>query len=151
MVQNVLLIWLDNNIDDNNTDCRIAIAQLRRAVNTINTFTDGDECIQFLDSMGDEKACMIISGSLGQDIVPHIHNKSQIDSIFIFCNNMELHEQWTKEWAKIKELFTEISSICEALKQAAQQCEQNAISMSFMPTSDDTSKKNLDQLDPSFM
>jgi hypothetical protein len=93
MVQNVLLIWLDNNIDDNNTDCRIAIAQLRRAVNTINTFTDGDECIQFLDSMGDEKACMIISGSLGQHIVPRIHNKSQIDSIFIFCNNMELHEQ----------------------------------------------------------
>ncbi len=22
MVQNVLLIWLDSNIDDNNTDCR---------------------------------------------------------------------------------------------------------------------------------
>ena len=41
--------------------------------------------------------------------------------------------------------------ICEALKQAAQQCEQNAISISFMGTSGDVSKKNLDQLDPTFM
>jgi hypothetical protein len=48
-------------------------------------------------------------------------------------------------------VFTEIAPICEALKQAAQQCEQNAISISFMATSGDVSKKNLDQLDPSFM
>src|SRR4051812_21362293 len=70
MVQNVLLIWLDKNIDDNNADCRNTISQLRRAVNTINTFTDGDQCIQFLESKANEKACMIISGALGQRIVP---------------------------------------------------------------------------------
>jgi hypothetical protein len=63
---NVLLIWLDNNINDNSVDCRKTISQLRCIVNTINTFTDGDKCIQFLDNMGNEKACMIISGSLGQ-------------------------------------------------------------------------------------
>ncbi len=28
MVQNVLLIWLNNNIDDNSTDCRNNITQL---------------------------------------------------------------------------------------------------------------------------
>src|SRR5437879_1497112 len=77
MVQNVLLIWLDNNIDDKNADCRNTIIQLRRVVNTINTFTDGEECIQFLENMHNEKACMIISGSLGQHIVPRIHNMSQ--------------------------------------------------------------------------
>jgi len=48
-------------------------------------------------------------------------------------------------------VFTEIWPICEALKQAAQQCEQNAISISFMGTSSDLSKKNLDQLSPTFM
>jgi hypothetical protein len=74
-----------------------------------------------------------------------------VDSIFIFCGNKKYHEQWTKEWSKIKGVFTEITPICEALKQAAQQCEHNAISISFMATSGDISKKNLDQLDPSFM
>jgi tetratricopeptide (TPR) repeat protein len=151
MVQNSLLIWLDKNIDDNSVDCQNTITQLRCVVNIINTFTDDDECIQFLDSMGNEKACMIISGSLGQQIVPRIHNMSQVDSIFIFCDDKKYHEQWTKEWTKIKGVFTEISPICEALKQTAQEHEQNATSMSFIATSGDNSKKNLDQLDPSFM
>ncbi len=74
-----------------------------------------------------------------------------MDSIFIFCDNNKHREQWTKDWSKIKGVFTEITPICEALKQAAQQCEQNAISISIMGTGGDVSKKNLDQLDPSFM
>ena len=90
-------------------------------------------------------------GCLGQQIVPRVHTMSQVDSIFIFCGNRKYHEQWAKDWSKIKGVFTEIKPICEALKQAAQQCEQSAISISIMGTGGDTTKKNLDQLDPSFM
>jgi Tfp pilus assembly protein PilF len=151
MVQNVLLIWLDNNIDDNNDDCRNTGTQLRRAVHNINRFTDGDQCIQFLETVDQEKACMIISGSLGQHIVPRVHSMSQVDSIFIFCSNKKRYEQWAKQWPKIKGVFTDIAPICEALKQAAQQCERNATSISFMATGGDNTKKKLDQLDPSFM
>ncbi|CAF4167327.1 unnamed protein product [Adineta steineri] len=89
---------------------------------------------------------MIVSGSLGKHIVPHVHHMSQVDTIFIFCNNQESHEQWAKEWSKLKGVLTEITPICEALKQAARQCEQNAISISFVALN-----KKLDQLDPSFM
>jgi tetratricopeptide (TPR) repeat protein len=95
---------------------------------------------------------MIISGSLGQHIVPRVHNMSQVDSIFIFCGNKKHHEQWVKDWAKIKGVFTEITPICEALKEAAQQCEHNATPISFMATGgDSTNQKKLDQLDCSFM
>jgi tetratricopeptide (TPR) repeat protein len=77
---------------------------------------------------------------------------SQVDSIFIFCGNKARYEQWAKEWPKIKGVFTKISHICEALKTAAQQCEQNAISMSFVAlNTGDASNKTLDQLDSSFM
>jgi tetratricopeptide (TPR) repeat protein len=151
MVQNVLLIWLDNNIDDNSAHYRNRINRLRRAVNTINTFTDGDQCIQFLKNMGNDKAFMIISGSLGQQIVPRVHNMSQVNSIFIFSSKKKRHEQWIKDWFKIKGVSTEITHIFEGIKQAAQQCEQNSISISIMSTTDDVSKKNLDQFDSSFM
>ncbi|CAF1379001.1 unnamed protein product [Adineta steineri] len=89
---------------------------------------------------------MIVSGSLGQYIVSHVHDMSQVDTIFIFCNNQEWHKQWAKEWSKIKGVYTDITSIYGALKQAAHQCEQNTISISFM-----ASDKKVDQLDPSFM
>ncbi|CAF1275646.1 unnamed protein product [Adineta steineri] len=145
-MQNVLLIWLDNSIDENNDDCQNTITKLRRAVNNIYIFTDGDQCLEFVQTVDDNKVCMIISGLLGQHIVPRVHNMSQVDSIFIFCGNIKHHEQWAKDWPKIKGVFTDIKSICEALKSAAHQCEQNAIPMSFVG-----SNKKLDQLDPSFM
>jgi hypothetical protein len=140
MVQNVLLIWLDNSIDEGNDDCQNTLAQLRRVINAVNIFTGGDECIEFItNNSSQEKVCMIISGALGQLIVPVVHNMSQVDSIFIFCGNRQRHEEWAKEWPKIKGVFTEISPICKALKGAAQQCEHNAVGMSFMSTSDDGS------------
>jgi tetratricopeptide (TPR) repeat protein len=151
MVQNVLLIWLDKNTNENSAYIRNIVTQLRRVVNTINTFVDIEECIPFLESMDNEKVCMVISGSLGEHFVPRVHAMPQVDSIFIFCSNKIYHEQWAKEWPKIKGVFTDIAPICEGLKQAAQECEQNAISISFMATDGDDSQKNLDQLDPSFM
>ncbi|CAF1355582.1 unnamed protein product [Adineta steineri] len=145
-MQNVLLIWLDSNIDETNNDCQNTIKQLRRAINDINTFTEGDQCLEFIETIVNKKGCMIISGSLGQHIISRVHIMSQIDSIFIFCDNQNYHEQWAKEWPKIKGVFTDITSICKALKSAAHQCEQNAIPMSFVGLN-----KKLDHLDPSFM
>jgi tetratricopeptide (TPR) repeat protein len=151
MVQNFLLIWLDNNIDDNSADCHNTITQLQCAVNSIYTFTNADQCVDFLTNIYNENACMIISGTMCQNIVPLIHNMTQLHTIFILCQDETAHEQWANDWFKIKGVFTEISPLCEALKQATQQCEQNATPISFMDTSDDLSKKNLDQLDSSFM
>ncbi|CAF3648275.1 unnamed protein product [Adineta steineri] len=145
-VQNVLLIWLDNNIDETNDDCQNTMTKLRSAVYDIKTYTNGDQCLEFIRTIIDKKVCMIISGSLGQHIVPHVHNMSQVDSIFIFCGNRKHHEQWVKDWSKIKGVFTDIIPICEALKKAAHQCEQNAIPMSFVGLN-----KKLNQLDSSFM
>ena len=151
LVQNVLLIWLDSHINENSSECQNTIAHLRGAVNALNSFTDDGECIQFLEDMATEKICMIISGALGQQIMPRVHDLSQIDSIFIFCGNKTYHEGWTKNWPKIKGVYTEIKPICDALKEAAQQCEQNAVSISIMGADDTLPKKNLNQLDPCFM
>ncbi len=96
MMQNILLIWLDNNIDENNTDCRNTITQLRCSVNTINTFTNTDRCIDFLTDIYDENVCMIISGALCQHLVPLIHPVIQLQTIFIFCRNKTQLEQWAK-------------------------------------------------------
>jgi tetratricopeptide (TPR) repeat protein len=150
-VQNVLLIWLDNTIDVGNDEYQNTLAQLRRIINAVNTFTNRDPCVDFLTDIDTATVFMIISGELGQEIIPLIHDIIQLDSIFIFCGNQKQHEQWINDWPKIKGVFTEISSVCETVKKAAQQCEHNAIGMSFMPTSGEASNTPSDQLDCSFM
>jgi hypothetical protein len=70
MVQSILLIWLDKTIDDTSPDCQNTITQLRRVVNTIKKYNDEKQCLQYLETIQDENAFMITSGSLGQRIVP---------------------------------------------------------------------------------
>ncbi len=94
---------------------------------------------------------MISSGTLRQTIVPTVHDMNQINAIYIFCGNKIRHEQWAKEWPKVKDVYTDITIICEELKQAVQECDQDSISISFVKSTDGALNENLDILDPSFM
>jgi len=150
-VQNVALIWLDNSTDRDSEDYQNTMTQLQCVVNTIEIFTDDVQCIDFLKHVTDEKVIMIISDALCQNTLPLIHNIVQIHAIFIFYRNEKQYESWAQKWPKIRGIFTEIQPICKVIKGVAQQCEQNAISISFVPISGDLSNKRLDQLDCSFM
>jgi tetratricopeptide (TPR) repeat protein len=151
-VQNFHLVWLDGSIDEiNNDDCRNSITELRQIVNTVNTFTDVDECIDFITDMKDEMTLMIISEAFSSIIVPIVEAISQVSSIYIICENKAQHEKLVQQWSKLKGIYTDITSICEALKQAVQHCDQNSVSISFVKSTDGTSNQNLDQLDQSFM
>ena len=110
-----------------------------------------DTCLEFLQSITDEKIFMICSGILGERLVPKVHSMSQIDSIFIFCHDREQHDKWIDSWSKIKGVFTNIVSICHAVKDAVHQCERNTMSMNFIAVAKDTSEENLNRLHCLFM
>lgn len=146
MVENVLLIWLDNNIDEvNNTDCANTLIQLRWIVNNTHVFTDEEKCVDFIYKIKHEKVCMIISGSLGQNIVPIVHGIPYIDSIFIFCGNKSLHETWVKKWPKIRGVHTAITPICETLYQIVQKYELGSIGIYYMNPEDSSWKSGAGQ------
>ena len=151
IIQGFLLIWVDASIDESNKDCQTTLAQIRGVVNNVNIFTQPDQCIQFLNGVHNEKAIVIASGTLGQHLVPNIHAMPQLDAIYIFCGNKSWHEGWTKEWAKIKGVHTDIKPICEALQMAIKQGNEDSIAVSFVTMNEGASSQNLDQLDLSFM
>ena len=151
MVQNFHLVWLDGNIDESNDDFRNSITKLREVVNTVNTFIDVDECIDFINNVQEERAFLISSGALGQTTVTVVHDKPQVNTIYIFCNNKARHEKWAKEWTKVAGVYTDIVPICAALKQATQDFDHNSISISFAPKTDGAENENRDTLDCSFM
>jgi tetratricopeptide (TPR) repeat protein len=151
IVQNFLLVWMDAKINQSSADCQNALAQLRNVVNDIHLFTEPDQCVDFLTDIKDMNAFLIADGSLGQQIIPHMHDIPQLDVIHIFCANKSRHEEWTKKWAKIKGVHTDIKSICEALQLVAKQCNKDSIAVSFMPMDEGVSGQNLNQLEASFM
>jgi tetratricopeptide (TPR) repeat protein len=151
MVRNVVLIWLGKNINNKKEDCCNTVTQLRHDGITVHTFTNTDQCIDFVTDRYNETFILIISGALCQNIVPLVHDIDQFHKIFIFGKNKIRYEQWAEKWSKIKDVITEVTPIYEALNQVSQQCEQNAISISFVAIDSNTFNKNLDRLDPMFM
>ncbi|CAF1454263.1 unnamed protein product [Adineta steineri] len=152
-IQNFRLIWLDSSIDEINNDaCINIIKKLREIVNTIQVFKDVNACIDFITDIDDDNIFIISSGTLGQIIIPMIHDDiTQINSFYIFCQNKDRHLQWAQKWSKVKGIFIDIEPMCEALKYAFEDCDRNSVSMSFLQTTDEISNINLNQLDSSFM
>ncbi|UJR09953.1 hypothetical protein I4U23_014176, partial [Adineta vaga] len=151
LAHNYSLLWVDANIDENNNDCQNTLTRLRAVVNDVNLCTQPTDSIQFFNTIGDEKAFVITSGSLGQHLVPDIHDIPNLNSIYIFCGDKSRHEQWTKQWIKIKGVHTDIKYICEALQTDVKQCNQDLTSISFVGSTEGTNSENLNQLDPTFM
>ena len=151
IVQNVLLVWLTDNIDENNNECQRTIAKFQSSIGNINTFTSVDVCVRFIENTHDERICMITSSELGEKVIRRIHHMPQIDSIFIFPASSKRHETWTNEWPKIKGTFTRINPICDAIRQVTNQCEHDSLSISFLNANTITTNKKLDELDCSFM
>ncbi|CAF4961017.1 unnamed protein product, partial [Rotaria sp. Silwood1] len=143
IIQNFLLIWLDENIDESSDDYLNSIKQLRRTINTIKTFHNANECIDYMSQVQNEKSFLIISGALCENVVPHIHDTTQLHSVYIFCRKQEKYEEWAKNWSKVKGVFTEITSVCDVVRQSARQCDQDDIGI--------TGVSSLNQIEPSFM
>ncbi|CAM2726950.1 unnamed protein product [Rotaria socialis] len=157
MAQNYLVIWVDGKIDENNDDCRNTLVQLRAVISDVNVCTTPEQCVEFLNEIDDGKAFIISSGALGQILVNDIHGIPKVDAIYIFCDNKECHESWSKDWSKIRGVFTSIKPICESLKKVAHECDHDSIPMSFVPKqiveegAIGSDKNNLDRLPPSYM
>ncbi|CAF3767616.1 unnamed protein product, partial [Rotaria sp. Silwood1] len=131
VLENCLLIWLDADFDESKNDYKQSMQQLRNIIATIITFTDADQCIDYLSDIEDEKVLMIVSGSLGQHVIPEIQACPQLDSIYVFCDNQSMHEQWARKIPKIKGICTQIEPICKALQVDHEHCNRSMISMSF--------------------
>lgn len=93
---------------------------------------------------------MIVSDALGQNIMILIHDIAQLNCIYVFCDSELIDQQWAKDWPKVKGIFIEIISICDSLQQVARQCDQDLISITFIPAHMELNG-NRDEVDQSFM
>ncbi|CAF1101503.1 unnamed protein product [Rotaria sp. Silwood1] len=74
---------------------------------------------------------MIVSGALARQIIPEIEAWPQVESIYVFCGDQSVHEQWVRKIRKVKGVHTSIEPICKALQIDRENCDRAMISISF--------------------
>ena len=114
-----------------NPHLKKSLEDLHQTVTSITTFTDADECVDFIDEIEEGKVFLIVSGSLGRHVVPCIEAMSQLESIYVFCDNKVLHEQWASKIPKVKGLYTEIEQIYETLQIHSKSCDRAMMPITF--------------------
>ncbi|CAF2114193.1 unnamed protein product [Rotaria magnacalcarata] len=150
-VENYLVVWVDANIDLNNSDCQHVLAQLRGVVNQVSTCTTAAECTKLLNDNKAETTFVISSGALGQHLLPDIDSLSKLNAVYVFCSSKQFHEEWIKNWKKIKGLYTSIESICDELTHAIKECNQDNISVRIISMNETDCNRKINQLEPTFM
>ena len=117
IVANLFLIWLDENVDDSSAYYHNGMLQLSQVANMLKIYIDRDQSIDFLTDIQNEDNCLLLSEEICQDIVPLIHDLDRLQYIFIVRRSQKQPEQWIKNWSKIKGIYTDISTICDVIRQ----------------------------------
>ena len=103
----ISFIWLDDSVESR-SDTRGTAKDIQKLVNgQLKTFVDSDECVHYMISdVTEQRIVLIISNKLGPNVVPLIYNLTQIETIYVYCGNRSIAEQWAKAELKVGNIFT---------------------------------------------
>ncbi|CAF4555071.1 unnamed protein product [Rotaria sp. Silwood2] len=112
----IILTWLDANV--NNQQNKETFDKLCEKFGDCWQFSDKSDFNRFLGrhAYNQRRIIFIVSGQIGENLVPDIHENSNILSIYVYCSWREYHEKWSKPYSKVKvvtkvdDLFSEIQS-----------------------------------------
>jgi hypothetical protein len=93
-------LWLDQSVDSTQ-DNRDTQKELRHVINHLRTFDNSDECEQYIRQITKEKVVLIVSGSLGRQIVPRLHDLPQFSAFYVFCQDKKANQQWVNKFHKV--------------------------------------------------
>lgn len=143
---NFIVFWITTDLTDLES-----IEQLRQTINTVHIFDHADECINQLTDIQKEKIFFILPEHLCHDVMPLIHQYSQIKYIYIL--NLEKQEKmktWSEQYRKIRGIYEDISSLFIQMGKDARQYSNSLVSMSVIAP-DTVVGANKNEQEASFM
>jgi hypothetical protein len=95
------LVWLDSTINNSQENVNTQ-RRLKTIINHLLTFEDSTLCEEYIRSVSNhDRIVIIVSGLLGRQLVPRIHQLEQVCSIYVYCMDRKTNEQWTKDFTKV--------------------------------------------------
>jgi hypothetical protein len=105
VVQRSSLFWLDGHVNTTD-DNRKTQTCLRSIINHLQTFNNPSTCRQLIESLPQQdRLTLIVSGQFGRQLVPQIYQLQQLSSIYVYCGNKQLNEEWARQYPKVLYFF----------------------------------------------
>jgi len=133
------LLWFDPNIG-HKEDTKQTKDKLREINDYVSFYEDLQLCIDYIQSVKNEKIFLITSGKQAPQILPAVLNLRQIDSIFIFCMKIERYEHLTNEYTKIIGIYNNQDQLCESIREQMTLVDQQIQTLSFFNQHEQSTK-----------
>ena len=148
--QQFRIFWLDRNISSSK-DYADFRRQLQATGHQLETFSNPNVCYESLYAVtdGTDRVVLIVSDTLGRDLVPLIDSSPQLYRVYIYSANSSQTESWTNKYEKARgNVYPSIQSICEKLKMEATTSDPELLAISFVSQMEIHADN---RQDPSFM
>lgn len=125
------LIWLDASVNNSKENLK-AQQKLRACINHLLTFETEQQSLEYIQSISqDDRIILIVSGSLGRNIVPQIVSLRQIIAIYIYCMDVIVNKKWSHSYVKIKGVHNRLDDLIKQIKLDQIQREHSKIEESL--------------------
>jgi len=96
------LIWLDANVSENE-DGKNTQRKLNRNFGRCIFVTSTTNCEKAVEkSFEKTKIVLIVSGQIGSNFVPQIHDNPKYSSIYVYCGDINRHRRWADNFTKVR-------------------------------------------------
>ncbi|CAF3648668.1 unnamed protein product [Rotaria socialis] len=115
-LETIYVIWLDASVNDLEENIQ-AQQSIRSIINHLIVFQTAIDCEQYINQTSrDDRILLIVSGRLGQEIVPRIYHCRQIFSIYVYCMDKARNDEWAKHFQKIKGVVIDLNSLLKQIQ-----------------------------------
>ena len=111
-----ILVWLDDTAGDE-TELKTIFLTLFAQVRPFKT---AEKCLSFVRAVESPLPCLsiLVSGKYGQMLVEeHFQPANQVKDIYVFCFDMNRHNQWAQNCSKVRCVNSEIQKILEQMQR----------------------------------
>ncbi|CAF4145568.1 unnamed protein product, partial [Rotaria sordida] len=109
-------LWLDKNVYSTEDNLQ-TLKKLRQVINHLRTFDNSDECEQYIRQIIKERVILIVSGALGRQCVPQLHDLPQFSACYVFCTHLEVNKQWANKYYKVRGVFVERAKLVDQISK----------------------------------
>ena len=99
------LIWLDANVNNGSDDSVFTLRSLQNLVDLTSKFDNLEDCVLYIEQTQDITTFLICSGTLGKQLVPRIHSQKNIWAIYLYCFDVDSHEDWASSYSQVSLIF----------------------------------------------
>lgn len=121
-LEEFIVIWFDQSLNnDQFNGYNQEVKLFLRAIDLRTLlFSNPIDCFEYVKSVSNEKILLIISGSYAKIYLDQLHGFHQIESVFIFCLNLETYLPLKEFYSKVENIINRSEQLFESLTRKYQ-------------------------------